>query len=80
MIHLTVVVLIIALASVAKMDDAGPTLHTFEATVRFADGRADKVRAQARDFNEARNAIESVHCASRPTPSCIVEDLRTVPN
>lgn len=78
MIHLTVVVVIIALASIAKMDDTGPTLQTFEATVRLADGRADKVRAQARGLNEARNAIENLHCGSTRTRSCVVEDLRIV--
>ena len=78
MIHLTVVVVIIALASIVRMEDSGPTLQTFEATVRLADGRADKVRAQARDFNEARNALESLHCGSTRTLSCVVENLRTV--
>ena len=78
MIHIAVVVVMIALASIVKSEDTGPTLQTFEATVRLADGRADKVRAQARDFNEAHNAIERVHCGGTHPPSCIVEDLRTV--
>jgi len=78
MIHLAVVVAIIALASAANMGDAGPAPQTFGATVRFADGRTDKVRAQAKDFDEARNAIERAYCGGTRTTSCIVEGPWTV--
>jgi len=72
MIHLAVLGALLLFIGAGATGVIGPTLQTYEATVRYADGTVGKAWVQRKDVADARSAIEHAYCL-KGTPSCILE-------